>query len=213
MAKESGAGAHQEHGFRLIGNLPWLDLVNTEAMSEGEPVDLLAGFGDLVAWLHDAGLMTESAARTTLERLDGKSDGAGVFRQAVSLRSQLRRMAERLTEGKSPTDDQVDAINRILAARPTHQRLVRKAKGFTVSLIPEGDSALQLLAPVAESAAWLLEQGNLELLRRCENPNCVLYFYDTTRNGGRRWCSMSGCGGRAKAAAYYERQRTGRKRH
>jgi predicted RNA-binding Zn ribbon-like protein len=143
--------------------------------------------------------------------MEGKGETAALFRQAISLRSHLRRMAERLAEGKGPSDEQVEAINRILAERPTHQRLVRKGKGFSLTLVPERESALQLLAPVAESAAWLLEQGNLELLRRCENPECVLYFYDITRNGGRRWCSMAACGSRAKAAAYYERQR-GRKR-
>lgn len=211
MAKESVGGEQRAGRFRLIGNLPWLDLVNTEAMSEGEPVDLLSDFGDLLAWMHEAGVITESAARSAEERL-GKSEAAAAFRQTVALRSQLRRMAERLTEGKGPTDDQIEAINRVLAERTTHQRLVRKGKGFSLAQVAERESALQLLAPVAESAAWLLEQGNLELLRRCENPNCVLYFYDVTRNGRRRWCSMSGCGSRAKAAAYYERQRN-RKRH
>ncbi len=212
MAKESVGGDPAGRSFILLGNLPWLDLVNTEAMSEGEPVDLLSGFGDLLAWLKEAGIITESAARSAQERLEGRSEAAAAFRQAIALRSQLRRMAERLTDGKSPTDEQIDTINRVLAERPTHQRLVRKAKGFAVTRIPERETALQLLAPIAESAAWLLEQGNLELLRRCENPHCILYFYDTTRNGGRRWCSMAGCGSRAKAAAYYERQRS-RKRH
>ena len=36
---------------------------------------------------------------------------------------------------------------------------------------------------------------------------CVLYFYDTSRNGTRRWCSMQGCGGRAKASRHYARTR------
>ncbi|MEK8104393.1 CGNR zinc finger domain-containing protein [Micromonospora sp. M12] len=38
-------------------------------------------------------------------------------------------------------------------------------------------------------------------------PACVLHFYDTSRNGTRRWCSMDGCGGRAKAARHYQRHR------
>ena len=116
-------------------------------------------------------------------------------------------MAERLVQGKVPLEGQLEAINRVLAECGSHRRLVRKAKGFSSTIIPERDSAIQLLAPVAESAAWLLEHGDLSLLRRCENPRCVLYFYDTTRNGRRRWCSMAGCGSRAKAAAYYRRKR------
>jgi predicted RNA-binding Zn ribbon-like protein len=70
-------------------------------------------------------------------------------------------------------------------------------------------SARQVLVPIAESAAWLLEHGDPSLVRRCEGPACVLLFYDTTRNRSRRWCSMEGCGSRAKAAAYYRRTRGG----
>jgi predicted RNA-binding Zn ribbon-like protein len=33
----------------------------------------------------------------------------------------------------------------------------------------------------------------------------VLWFYDTTRNGTRRWCSMAICGNRAKAHRHYDR--------
>jgi predicted RNA-binding Zn ribbon-like protein len=68
---------------------------------------------------------------------------------------------------------------------------------------------LHLLVPVAESAAWMLERGERSLLRRCENPECVLFFYDSTKNKRRRWCSMDSCGSRAKAAAYYRRHREG----
>jgi len=58
----------------------------------------------------------------------------------------------------------------------------------------------------AERAGELLSLTLLELLaqapdriRRCQNPGCVLWFFDTTRNGTRRWCSMEVCGNRAKA--------------
>ena len=36
-------------------------------------------------------------------------------------------------------------------------------------------------------------------------PACVLWFYDTTRNGTRRWCFMAICGNRAKAHRHYDR--------
>ena len=46
-----------------------------------------------------------------------------------------------------------------------------------------------------------------ERLRRCAHPACVLYFYDTSRNGTRRWCSMDACGSRTKASRHYSRVR------
>jgi predicted RNA-binding Zn ribbon-like protein len=35
----------------------------------------------------------------------------------------------------------------------------------------------------------------------------VLHFFDVSKNGTRRWCSMSGCGNRAKARRHYARSR------
>lgn len=197
----------ERNSFLILGNLACLDLVNTEAVFAGEPVDLLQGFGDLTDWLGETGVVEPPAARSARERWEGKAEAAVAFRQAVTLRTSLRRMVERLSEGKGATEDQVETINRVLAERPAYRQLVRKGRGFSSTLVPVHESAMQLLVPVAESAAWLLEQGDLSLLRRCENPRCVLFFYDTTRNGRRRWCSMAGCGSRAKAAAYYRRSR------
>lgn len=59
--------------------------------------------------------------------------------------------------------------------------------------------------------AWEAAVDYLRLLgdrlRRCAHPACVLYFYDTSRNGTRRWCSMDVCGNRAKAGRHYARAR------
>jgi predicted RNA-binding Zn ribbon-like protein len=114
---------------------------------------------------------------------------------------------ERLAAGKAVTAETIAAINQVLGSRPVYRCLSRQGAAIVSTLASADERAIHLLAPVAESAAWLLEHGNRALLRRCENPGCVLYFYDTTRNARRRWCSMSGCGSRAKAAAYYRRKR------
>ncbi|WP_101848290.1 CGNR zinc finger domain-containing protein [Zhihengliuella sp. ISTPL4] len=44
-----------------------------------------------------------------------------------------------------------------------------------------------------------------ERIRPCANPECVLWFYDTSKSGQRRWCSMQGCGNRMKAARFYDK--------
>jgi predicted RNA-binding Zn ribbon-like protein len=45
-------------------------------------------------------------------------------------------------------------------------------------------------------------------VRECANPKCVLVFFDSSKNGTRRWHRMATCGNRAKAAAHHERRRT-----
>ena len=196
--------------FSLVGNLPCLDLVNTEPMRDGRRVDLLTGFGDLVRWLGAAGLLTEEGARRALERWQGAPGAAAALVEARRLRAALRLGAERLAAGRSAGPAMVRAVNRALASGPTYRRLVRQGDRFVTRLEPVSGSALQLLTPVAESAAWLLEHGDASLVRRCGGPGCVLLFYDTTKNHSRRWCSMEACGSRAKAGAYYRRHhRTG----
>jgi hypothetical protein len=101
----------------------------------------------------------------------------------------------------------VEAINRVLAKRVGHRLLVRKGHRFSTRFVSVSEEPIQLLVPVAESAAELLEHGERLLIKQCENPSCVLYFYDTTKNRSRRWCSMEPCGNRIKAAAYYRRMR------
>jgi len=191
--------------YLFVGHLLCLDLVNTQPVRDGARVDLLEGFGGLVRWLRAAGALTEEAARRALERWDGSDAGEAAFAEARALRAAVRSGAERLAAGKPAGQGMVRGVNRILAARPAYRRLVRQGEGFVTRLEPVSQSALQLLVPVAESAAWLLEHGDRRLVRRCGGSGCVLLFYDTTKNRSRRWCSMEACGSRAKAGAYYRR--------
>ncbi|WP_198925374.1 CGNR zinc finger domain-containing protein [Dictyobacter vulcani] len=39
------------------------------------------------------------------------------------------------------------------------------------------------------------------------NKGCGWLFLDTSKNGRRQWCSMQGCGSRAKRRRQYGRQR------
>jgi predicted RNA-binding Zn ribbon-like protein len=199
--------------FCFVGNLLCLDFLNTEIIARGERIDLLPGFADLLRWLQAANQLTEVGARTNEKRWGDTSEGKAVFNEAVLLRGALRAMAERLTAGKPVDRGSVRQINRVLASRPTYRQLERQGSKFVSQLQTVSESPRHLLVPIAESAAWLLEHGDMSLLRRCENPACILFFYDTTKNKRRRWCSMDGCGSRAKAAAYYRRsQRANRQR-
>ena len=102
------------------------------------------------------------------------------------------------------------AINEWLAHQTGHAELKRARCGFDKRFQAAFREPAQLLWPVAESACDLLCYADLALVKKCENPVCVLFFYDTTKNHSRRWCSMSVCGNRMKVAAHYQRLRKGR---
>jgi predicted RNA-binding Zn ribbon-like protein len=194
--------------YYFIGNLLCLDFVNTEAVARGERVDLIDGFSGLIEWLRAAGQLSVADARMAEQRLGSTPEGRTVLAEAASLRRALRAMIERLALGKPAGQAPLDAINGVLASRAAYPQIVRKGAGYATKMQTAAQAPRHMLVPIAESAAWLLEHGDMSLLRRCENPDCILYFYDTTKNKRRRWCSMDGCGSRAKAAAYYRRLRS-----
>jgi predicted RNA-binding Zn ribbon-like protein len=156
-----------------------LDLVNTEFAAAGTVVDLLANADLARAWALAAGLT-------------GTLDEAGLraLRQA---RSAVRDALEH--RGTAPLNAVLD----------------RGRVRLSVSEALAPTRALQVSEP-----AWLpavLAAANLlDLLetapgrvKHCENPDCMLWFFDTTRNGTRRWCSMAVCGNRMKARRHYDR--------
>lgn len=84
------------------------------------------------------------------------------------------------------------------------------------TLTAEGPGEAAEFRDPAWGPAWLAARDYLELLdtapdriRHCAHEACVLHFFDTSRNGTRRWCSMAACGNRAKASRHYARTREG----
>jgi len=194
--------------FVLVGNHPALDLVNTELRTGAGRVDLLRDVRSVVRWLVAVGLFSEAdAARVPAVWLKGAA-AARFLEELKELRRSLRRLAEDLAAGRPVPAEVVKGIDRVLASRSGRMRLRPCEKGHALSFEPDAGHAVQtLLAPIAQSAAELLADGELALIKSCENPDCVLVFYDTTKNHGRHWCSMTACGNRAKAARHYRRVR------
>ena len=62
-----------------------------------------------------------------------------------------------------------------------------------------------LWAPIIDGAADLLAETEISRIRQCES--CVVHFFDTSKKGSRRWCSMNICGNKIKVAAYQRRKR------
>ncbi|WNY32953.1 CGNR zinc finger domain-containing protein [Curtobacterium flaccumfaciens] len=80
----------------------------------------------------------------------------------------------------------------------------------------------QALSSVARDAVALFTEvgfddveadGRPTRLSRCSAEDCGLVFYDSSRGGTRRWCSMQRCGNRAKVRAHRARPRCGVSRH
>jgi predicted RNA-binding Zn ribbon-like protein len=156
-----------------------LDLVDTEFAAGGTVVDLLATAESARAWAAAAGLAV------TLDQA-----GLSALRQA---RSAVRDALE--GRGTAPLNAVLD------------KGRVRLSVSDTLAptrTLQADETAWQPAVLAATNLLDLLETAP-DRVKRCENPGCVLWFFDTTRNGTRRWCSMAVCGNRMKARRHHDR--------
>jgi predicted RNA-binding Zn ribbon-like protein len=194
--------------FLFVGNHACLDFINTQLVVNERPVDLLDTFSHLVMWLRQAEVLNEEDAKTIDRQWSGQAKGEQTLTEARAFRATLREMVERIAAGKPVPQTAVDAINRQLRHRIGYSQLTRRKRQFERGFKAEFQDATQLLGLLAEAASDLLCTCELSLIKKCQNPACVLFFYDTTKNHARHWCSMSLCGNRHKVAAHYRRRRT-----
>lgn len=185
----------------LEGNPAWLDFVNTTFVLGERPVDRLETYDDLLAWLRAAGLLEAGRPEAAARAWNGRE----ALHRARKLRTALHDAAlEQVRSGRFPASG-VRALNELLEAAPGTYRLSSAGDGLTLSYASAPRKALHLLEPLVRSAAQFLAGADLGRIKKCGNEKCVLYYYDATKNQGRRWCSMALCGNRMKAAAHYRR--------
>jgi len=123
---------------------------------------------------------------------------------ARGLREVIRVLLEQRKAGQQGDPA---ALNAFLRKAVSHPQLAWPAPGeLRLERQRKVQTAEQFLAPIAEAAATLLVEGDFGLIRTCEHPECVLWFYDRTKGHKRRWCSMALCGNRHKVAEFRKRK-------
>lgn len=193
--------------FLFVGNHPCLDFINTQMIVNGEAADALESCDDFVTWLVQANLVTTTQAEVARAELNHK-ERTPLLEQAKAFRTTLRELAARIVTGKTISASSIDSINQLLSQRPGYPQLVRRKDGFEQQFHSVAAPVHNLLVPLAEAAGDLLCRADFALIKKCGNPACILYFYDTTKNHTRSWCSMQVCGNRMKVAAHYQRKRS-----
>ncbi|HSW30149.1 MAG TPA: CGNR zinc finger domain-containing protein [Longimicrobiales bacterium] len=158
----------------------------------------------VATWLHRAGLATEDdlrrlAASPPLTRI--------LVTEAFALRDAVGDAVTAFQQGALLPEHAIFALNRVLGARSTSLRVDSQGVAVALAQAEEARFPEGLLAPVASAAAEILAHGDRSRLRQCAAGGCGRWFYDVSRNGRRRWCSMARCGNRAKVAAHYRRHR------
>lgn len=179
----------------VVGDHLAMDLLNTEARSQGRVVDYWNTDKDVLQWLARHGVVEPSKGRSVV--------ADGLLTHARMLRTHARELIMKRKEGRV---GDIRVLNQFLRAFVSSPQLERESEGnFKLTRVARGDAISSLLGPVAEAVAQLLVEGDFSLVKQCEHPDCILWFYDRTKSHKRRWCSMAQCGNRYKASQFRRR--------
>lgn len=196
--------------LRLVGGKLCLDFANTiDARGSAHPRECLHSFADLLRWSHHASLLPEELAQRFLEEARERPGEATMgYERALALREAIYRTFSASARGMRPGADDLAHLSTTYAAALTHARIVPTREGFEWAWGDEESWYDHLLWLVAQSAVELLTSHDLHRVKECPgNKGCGWLFLDTSKNGSRHWCSMEGCGSRAKRQRQYGRQR------
>ena len=192
-------------GFLFLGNQLALDFLNTRPIQNGEAVELLPDFDALLRWFQTAGLISSREAATLRRQWGDSARAQHVVEAMRELRERLRKEVSTRERGGTVHREVIDELNHLMAEHPMLTRL-KAGSASTMELWFDPRRPEDLFAPLAHSAATLFSDVDRNRVRKC--AQCVLHFYDTSKKGTRRWCSMQLCGNRLKVAAYAARRRT-----
>lgn len=187
----------------LSGSLA-LDLVNTEMIIRGKKRDLLASPDALARWWQAA--LAHHPERAYVEGEELAINWTPELLEAVKeLRQVLRTLSTRLVAEQTTTTENLEALNQVLSLG--HQSLQQTAHGplSTVYRVYDQQKG-RILLPIALSALQILTAVKRQKLHKCKNERCILFFYDTTKSGTRRWCSLE-CMNRSRSIHHYKQRK------
>ncbi|WP_263415426.1 CGNR zinc finger domain-containing protein [Terriglobus albidus] len=192
-------------GFLFVANRPILDFLNTKPILANGPTELLPDVYALERWLIASGTVTSPKTKSLLRSWRQSSEAEAFRKDLIAFRERLRDAVVRMEAGSAPSDDFLKDVNARLLQYPLHTALRRRDGGVVRETFFDPAEPGDLWAPIIDGAADLLAETETSRIRQCES--CIVHFFDTSKKGSRRWCSMNICGNKIKVAAYQRRKR------
>jgi predicted RNA-binding Zn ribbon-like protein len=189
------------HGAIALRGALALDLINTEIMDRGKPHDTLPSPQALARWWE--GACERYPDQCVIEGSDGPIVWTSeLFDAVLELRRALRTLITQVVESGVVGEEELKPVNAILALG--YSALERTEVGDVKAVMRLRDLEKgSVLLPFALSASRLFSESDWRRLHQCKNVRCILFFYDTTKNGARRWCSAD-CMNRARSIQQYQ---------
>jgi predicted RNA-binding Zn ribbon-like protein len=209
MGKASQELSEWIDGFLFVANLPILDLLNTKPVLADGPTELLSDVRALERWLIASGTVSATKDRAVVRSWRNSVEAEGFLKQLIAFRERLRDAVLLIERGMLPSDAFLSEVNSLLLQYPRHTSLRRRDGKLTRETFVEFRKPADLWTPIVDATADLLTETESSRVRKCES--CVIHFFDTSKKGSRRWCSMNICGNKLKVAAYQRRKHAGSK--
>jgi len=194
-----------DDGFLFVANHTILDFLNTKPVLGGEPVELLSDAHALERWLIVSKFARSSKTKSLLRSWRSSPEAAAFVEELVAFRERLRSAVVRIEGSSLPSDSFLAEVNSLLLRYPSYSFLNTTDGKIRRETFFEPRQPADFWAPIIDATANLLSEPDISRLRKCES--CVIHFFDTSKKGSRRWCSMNICGNKLKVAAYQKRRR------
>jgi predicted RNA-binding Zn ribbon-like protein len=182
--------------------------VNTVAWRLREPSEeRLKSPTALFEWLGQNDVAApEVLHRLTRAEKTRSRDVRRVYEDAIQLRETIYALFVSRIRGQPPPAGALNLFSEFLWRGPSGLRLEWEKGRLTWRTRRVHDRALDLLRPIALSAADLLTGIRAPKMKQCQDHRgCGWLFLDESRLQNRRWCSMGDCGNIAKARRHRER--------
>ncbi len=196
-------------GFpRLLGERLCLDFINTlEKLLAAGPADFLPIWADLAWWGRHVRLLTMEDVERALKLGDDQPEtAAALHARAMHLRASLTHLFTPIARHQPPGEAALRALEAEMFRAAASIGLQRTGERYAWTWQRPDQPVERLLWEITRSAVELLTVDDVHRIKECPGANdCGSLFYDASRNGARRWCSMEGCGSRVKMRRHYAR--------
>lgn len=179
--------------FEFLAGRLSLDFCNSLSQATGG--DRLAEPAALAGWAARIG--------RPMGRMPTEAETAGMR----SLRGHLLQIFDAVTRAATPPQT---ALNALAASGGLGGIELHWDRGAgRAAMVPAGGALAGLRHDIVTDAVALLTGTALARVKRCPNHDCRWFFFDTSRNGRRRWCAMADCGTRDKVRRFRDRHGAG----
>jgi predicted RNA-binding Zn ribbon-like protein len=178
-----------------------LAAINTQVIERGKQRDLLSSPEALAHWWAEVcrRYPDQCLVAGAVEPISWTEE---LLEAVKELRSTLRTILTHVADRQVVVKEDLRLVNAILALGYSALETTGQGTFKTVLYLRDPEEG-SVLVPIACSALRLFTEADGRRLHQCASDRCILFFYDTTKSGTRRWCSP-GCMNRARSIRHYQ---------